>query len=155
MVDVGSLAPDFSLPNHDGEMISLSDYRGNFVVLYFYPKDNTPGCTTEACEFRDSITELKDLEAVVLGLSSDSVESHKKFRAKHKLPFQLLADTEQEVHHAYGTWVQKKMYGKTYWGTQRATFIIDKEGIVRHVFPKVKPKGHAEEVRQSLEKLRK
>ena len=153
MIDVGMKAPDFTLPNQDGELISLSDHRGRFVVLYFYPKDDTPGCTTEACEFRDYFTDFRDLDAVVLGISSDSRESHKKFKSKYQLPFHLLADTEKKVHEAYCTWVEKKMYGKTYWGTQRSTFIIDGEGIVVHVFPKVKPKGHAQEVKSVLESL--
>ena len=153
MLEAGKKAPDFSLPNQDVETVSLSDFAGKKVVLYFYPKDNTPGCTTEACEFRDSHSVFEKLDAVVLGVSSDSVKSHAKFRDKYELPFHLLADTEKKVHKAFGTWVEKKMYGKVYFGTQRATFVIDGEGIIRHVFPNVKPTGHAEEVEGVLATL--
>ena len=153
MLEVGAKAPDFSISNQDGEEISLSNYKGQTVVLYFYPKDSTPGWTTEACEFRDAHEEYKKMNAVVLGVSKDSEKSHTKFRAKNNLPFHLLADVEKEVHQLYGTWVEKKMYGKTYMGTQRATFVIDTEGIIQEVFPKVKPKGHAEQVREVIEKL--
>ena len=154
MIDVGNSAPDFTLQNQDGEIITLSDYRGQFVVLYFYPKDDTPGCTTEACEFRDNIVSFEGVGAVVLGISTDTQESHKKFKAKYELPFNLLADTERQAHELYGTWVEKKMYGRSYMGTQRATFVIDREGIIRHVFPKVRPKGHAEEVKKVLDTLK-
>lgn len=153
MVEAGKKAPDFKIPNQDGEAVSLSDYRGRNVVVYFYPKDNTSGCTTEACEFRDRYEDFRKLDAVVLGISADSVKSHTKFRDKLDLPFHLLADTEKAAHEAYGVWVEKKMYGKTYWGTQRATFVVDRDGVVRHVFPKVKPQGHAEEVKQVLSQL--
>ena len=150
MLETGMKAPDFSLPNQDGETVNLSDFGGKKVVLYFYPKDDTPGCTTEACEFRDNITDFENIDAVVLGVSSDSVKSHSRFRDKYSLPFHLLADTEKQVQKAFGTWVEKKMYGRIYFGTQRATFVIDGEGIIRHVFPKVKPKGHSEEVKSVL-----
>jgi len=150
MLETGMKAPDFSLPNQDGETVNLSDFGGKKVVLYFYPKDDTPGCTTEACEFRDNSADFEKINAVVLGVSSDSVKSHSGFRDKYSLPFHLLADTEKQVHKAFGTWVEKKMYGRIYFGTQRATFVIDGEGIIRHVFPKVKPKGHSEEVKSVL-----
>ncbi|HUX07046.1 MAG TPA: thioredoxin-dependent thiol peroxidase [Acidobacteriota bacterium] len=150
MLETGMKAPDFSLPNQDGETVNLSDFGGKKVVLYFYPKDDTPGCTTEACEFRDNSADFERIDAVVLGVSSDSVKSHSGFRDKYSLPFHLLADTEKQVHKAFGTWVEKKMYGRAYFGTQRATFVIDGEGIIRHVFPKVKPKGHSEEVKSVL-----
>ena len=153
MLNVGDKAPDFKIPNQDGKELSLKDFAGKTVVLYFYPKDDTPGCTTEACEFRDSNAEFEKLDAVILGVSKDGKKSHKKFRDKHELPFHLLSDTELDIHNKYGTWVEKKMYGKTYMGTQRATFVIDGGGTVRHVFPKVKPKGHAAEVKATIEQL--
>jgi peroxiredoxin Q/BCP len=150
MLEKGKKAPGFSVQNQDGDTVSLGDFAGRNVVLYFYPKDDTPGCTTEACEFRDNHSQFKDLDAVVLGVSKDSVKSHAKFRDKYELPFHLLSDTELDIHNKYGTWVEKKMYGKAYMGTQRATFVIDKNGVVRHVFPNVKPKGHADQVREAL-----
>jgi peroxiredoxin Q/BCP len=153
MLKTGDRAPDFTLQNQDDEEVSLSDFRGRNVVLYFYPKDNTSGCTTEACEFRDDYADFKSLDAVVLGVSSDSVASHARFRDKLELPFHLLADTDKTLHEAFGTWVEKKMYGRTYFGTQRSTFVIDGEGIIRHVFPKVTPKGHAGEVKEALRSL--
>lgn len=153
MIEAGSKAPDFAVPNQDGETISLSDFTGKKIVLYFYPKDDTSGCTTEACGFRDSYDDLLSLDTVVLGVSKDSEKSHTKFRQKYDLPFHLLADTELDIHNKYGTWVEKKMYGRAYMGTQRATFVIDKAGEVRHVFPNVKPKTHAEEVKKVLESL--
>lgn len=153
MIEAGNRAPDFAVPNQEGEMIRLSDFKGKNVVLYFYPKDDTPGCTTEACSFRDSYDDLAGLDAIVLGVSKDNEKSHAKFRKKYDLPFHLLADTELDIHNKYGTWVEKKMYGRTYMGSQRATFVIDGAGVVRHVFPKVKPKGHAEEVLKVLETI--
>jgi peroxiredoxin Q/BCP len=153
MIERGKKAPGFSVQNQDGDTVSLDDFAGKNIVLYFYPKDDTPGCTTEACEFRDSHSELKDLDAVVLGVSKDSIKSHAKFRDKYELPFHLLSDTELDIHNKYGTWVEKKMYGKKYMGTQRATFVIDSKGVVRHVFPNVKPKGHVEQVREALASL--
>lgn len=153
MLEAGTKAPGFSVENQDGEKVSLSRFSGKNVVLYFYPKDDTPGCTTEACGFRDGMEALSALDAVVLGVSKDSAASHAKFIAKHNLNFDLLADTELDIHNKYGTWGEKKMYGKTYMGTTRATFIIDGEGVIRRVFPKVKPKNHAEEVRNALEEL--
>jgi peroxiredoxin Q/BCP len=154
MLEAGIQAPDFELKNQDDKTIKLSNYKGQFVVLYFYPRDDTPGCTTEACGFRDNLPALKKLKAVVLGVSTDDVETHKKFQVKYDLPFNLLVDTDKTVHQAYGTWVEKSMYGRTYWGAQRATFVVDKEGMIRHVFPKVKPEGHAEEVKAVLDSLK-
>lgn len=153
MIEAGSRAPDFAVPNQDGETIRLSDFTGKKVVLYFYPKDDTSGCTIEACGFRDNYDGLTALNAVVLGVSKDSEKSHIKFRQKYDLPFHLLADTELAIHNLYGTWVEKKMYGRAYMGTQRTTFVIDESGVVRHVFPDVKPKSHAEEVKKVLETL--
>jgi peroxiredoxin Q/BCP len=153
MLKAGEKAPDFALPNQDGEIIRLSDFMGRIVVLYFFPKDSTPGCTTEACEFRDNHSDFEGLDAVVLGISSDNVESHAEFRKKYELPFHLLADTDKKVHNAYGTWVEKKMYGKSFFGTMRTTFVIDADGVIRRIFLKVKPEGHAEEVVKAVESL--
>lgn len=147
MVAEGQKAPEFSLPATGGRTISLSDFRGKKnVVLYFYPKDNTPGCTKEACFFRDVMSEFEAAQAVILGVSMDSIASHEKFAAKHNLLFPLLADENKEVSTAYGVFKQKSMYGKTFLGVERTTFVIDKEGIVRKVWPKVKVEGHIDEV---------
>jgi len=147
LVAEGQKAPEFSLPATGGRTISLSDFRGKKnVVLYFYPKDNTPGCTKEACFFRDVMSEFEAAQAVILGVSTDSIASHEKFAAKHNLLFPLLADENKEVSTAYGVFKQKSMYGKTFLGVERTTFVIDKEGIVRKVWPKVKVEGHIDEV---------
>ncbi len=151
---VGKPAPDFELPDQHGKPVRLSDFRGRWVVLYFYPKDMTPGCTQEACAFRDNFAEFEREGIVVLGVSADSVRSHQKFAEKYGLPFPLLADESHQVSEAYGAWQQKSMYGKTYWGVARITFIIDPSGVVRHVFPKVSPAGHAQEVLAVLRALR-
>jgi peroxiredoxin Q/BCP len=153
MVEAGSKAPGFSLPADDGQAVKLEDLRGKRVVLYFYPKDDTSGCTTEACEFRDSWKALAKTGAVVLGVSPDSVNSHIKFKQKYKLPFPLLADTDHRVAEAYGAWGEKSMYGRKYQGILRSTFIIDEAGKVARVFPRVKPKGHATEVLEALRSL--
>ena len=153
MLKEGDSAPDFTVNDQDGNQVSLSEFSGKNVILYFYPKDNTPGCTTEACDFRDRKDDFESLNAVIIGVSKDSEKSHVKFRDKFDLPFILLADTEKDVHEKYGTWVEKKMYGKTYMGTQRATFIIDKGGKIAKVYPKVKVKGHVEQVREDLAAL--
>jgi peroxiredoxin Q/BCP len=150
MVKVGKKAPDFSLADQNGIKHKLSDYQGKPVVLYFYPKDDTPGCTKEACSFRDSYAEFREAGIEVIGISVDDEESHEKFREKYNLPFTLLADTEQKVVEDYGVWVEKNNYGKKYWGTARMTFLIDKDGRIIHIFEKVKPEDHAQEV---LEKL--
>ncbi len=150
MLNINDKAINFTLPNQDGEIVSLSDFKGKKVVLYFYPKDDTPGCTTEACAFRDAYDDILDLGAVVLGVSADNEESHMKFRTKYHLPFHLLADTEKKVLEAYGAWGEKKMYGKTYMGVIRSTYIIDETGNISHVWPKVTPKNHADEILEAL-----
>lgn len=143
----GDKAPDFSLPASTGETISLSDFRGDKrVVLYFYPKDNTSGCTKEACSFRDHLPAIADKDTVVLGVSPDSLKSHDKFITKHELNFPLLSDEDHSVAEAYGAWGEKKMYGKTYMGIIRKTFVIDKDGNIEQAFHKVKADGHGEEI---------
>lgn len=146
-------APDFTLNNQNGEPVSLSDFRGNYVVLYFYPKDMTPGCTTQACNFRDDYPTYQGLDAVILGVSADDEARHTKFIAKHNLPFSLLADTEHKVCEQYGVWVLKKMFGKEYYGIERSTFLIDKEGNIVKEWRKVKVKDHNEEVKAALAEL--
>ena len=143
---IGEIAPDFELQDQNGETHKLSDYLGTPIVLYFYPKDNTPGCTTQACSFRDSFAEYKQKGIVVLGVSKDSVKSHAKFQEKYSLPFTLLADTEHLVAEKYGVWVLKKMMGREYMGMERTTFIIDKDGKIIHIMVKVKPQDHAKTV---------
>lgn len=129
---------------------SLKKYLGKYLVLYFYPKDNTPGCTMEACSFRDFNAEIEDLGAKIVGISKDSLDSHEKFQNKHKLPFELIADEDLELQKAFGVWVEKSMFGKKYMGTQRATFVIDPEGIIIKVWEKVSPLNHAKEVFEFL-----
>jgi peroxiredoxin Q/BCP len=150
MPDVGKKAPAFTLPDQDGKPVTLADFKGKPVVLYFYPKDDTPGCTQEACDFRDASAALKKAGAVVLGVSPDDSKRHTKFAAKFKLPFSLLADTEHAVALAYGAWAEKSMYGRKYMGIVRSTFLIGKDGVLAQVWPKVKVKGHVEEVRKAL-----
>ena len=150
MLKAGDKAPAFSLPSDTGESIALTDFKGKPVVLYFYPKDDTTGCTVEACEFRDSWREVKRSGAVVLGVSPDSAVSHQKFKAKYSLPFPLLADQDHKVAEAYGAWGEKSMYGRKYRGILRTTFLIGKDGKITRVFEKVKPKGHAAEVLAAL-----
>ena len=147
-------APLFSLPNQDNAEISLLNFRGSYVVLYFYPKDKTPGCTTEACDFRDSMESLNALGAVVLGVSPDSVKSHQSFIGKESLNFTLLSDTNKEVLKMYGAFGVKKLYGKEYEGVIRSTFLIDPQGKIAHIWKNVKVKGHIEEVREKLEALK-
>lgn len=146
MLQEGTIAPDFTLLADGGSKVTLSDYRGKKVVLYFYPKDNTSGCTTEACNFRDDHSEIVAAGAAVLGISPDTVTSHDKFKAKYQLPFALLSDPDHEVAEMYGAWGEKKSYGKTYMGILRSTFIIDEEGKILKVFPKVKPSEHSQQV---------
>lgn len=146
-------APDFTVATDGGTQLRLSSLRGRNVVLYFYPKDDTPGCTVEACELRDAFPRFSKTNAVILGVSPDSAASHQKFKKKFELPFTLLADTDHAIAEAYGVWVEKSMYGKKYMGVQRATFVIDRKGSVAKVFPKVKPEGHAAEVEAELKKL--
>jgi peroxiredoxin Q/BCP len=150
MVEKGSKAPDFTLATDEGGEVTLSKLRGKKVVLYFYPKDDTPGCTVQACDFRDATPAFEKLDAVVLGVSPDSVESHAKFRKKHGLNFPLLADVDHEVAEAYGVWKEKSMYGRKFMGIERSTFLIDEKGTVQEVWRKVKPKGHAEMLEQVL-----
>jgi peroxiredoxin Q/BCP len=153
--EIGKKAPDFDLPVSSGGNLSLKSLKGRNVVLYFYPKDDTPGCTVEACEFGKNHASLEKAGAVVLGVSPDSLDSHSKFIAKFGLPFALLADEGHKTAEAYGVWVLKSMYGKEYMGIQRATFLIDGAGVLRQVWPKVKPEGHAEEVLAALKGLEK
>ncbi len=153
-VTVGKKTPAFRLADQDGVEVSLSDLAGQWVVLYFYPKDDTPGCTTEACEFTDSIKAFEKLDALVLGCSPDSPERHRKFIAKHDLGVRLLSDPEHEAMEAYGAWGEKKMYGKTVTGVIRSTVIIDPAGRVAHHWPTVKAAGHAAKVRERLAELR-
>lgn len=149
-LQLGDLAPEFTLPADDGSTVSLAGLRGKTVVLYFYPKDDTPGCTTESCEIRDAWADVKAMGAVVLGVSPDPVTSHVKFRRKYSLPFQLLADTDHRVAEAYGAWGEKSMYGRKYFGILRSTFVIDAVGTIRQVFRKVQPKGHAAQILATL-----
>ncbi len=150
MVEVGKPAPDFSLLDQDGKEVTLSRLKGSPVVLYFYPKDDTPGCTKEACSFRDAYADYENLGARVLGVSPDAVESHGKFIKKYELPFTLLADTENKVSEAYGVWKEKNMYGRKYMGVERTTLVIDGKGIIRQIFPKVKVDGHSDAVLESV-----
>jgi len=152
-LEVGDRAPAFKLKNQDGELISLSDLKEKPVVLYFYPKDDTPGCTKEACKFRDEFPKFGKMKAEIIGISADSVESHKKFAEKYKLPFNLLSDEKKEVIEKYGVWQQKSMYGKKYMGIVRTTFIIDSSGKIRKIFPKVKVDEHNKEVIEALKEL--
>ena len=142
----GDKAPDFTATTDAGETVELKDFRGKKVVLYFYPKDNTPGCTQEACDFRDSITKFRRKGAVVLGVSPDSVKSHEKFKAKFDLPFPLLADEDHAIAEAYGAWQEKSMYGKKYMGIVRSTFVINENGKIAEVHEKVKVKGHVDQL---------
>jgi thioredoxin-dependent peroxiredoxin len=150
MLKPGDKAPPFSLAADGGASVALKDFKGKKVVLYFYPKDDTSGCTTEACEFRDNWKAVVGGGAVVLGVSPDSVASHERFKAKFKLPFPLLADPDHALAAAYGAWGEKSMYGRKYMGILRSTFIIDEAGRIQAVFPRVKPKGHAAQVLAAL-----
>ena len=144
-------APDFTLLSDDGKKISLRDFRGKKVILYFYPKDNTSGCTREACAFRDSIKYFEKNNIAVIGVSKDNIESHKKFKEKYSLPFTLLSDESLDVIKAYDEWKEKSMYGKKVMGVQRSTFIIDEKGYIKHIFPKVKVDGHIDEIIKLIE----
>lgn len=154
MVTIGQTAPAIELPDQTGETRTLNDFTGQWVALYFYPKDDTPGCTTEACSFRDNLASLQSKGIAVLGVSADDVKSHQKFAQKFELGFPLLADTDHAVSEAYGAWQEKSMYGKKYWGVARITVLIDDQGVVRHLFEKVKPDGHALEVLNKVVELR-
>jgi len=146
MLKEGTVAPDFTVKDENGETVRLKDLRGQKVVLYFYPKDDTPGCTKEACAFRDAFADYKNRSIKVLGVSLDSEASHKKFAVKYKLPFTLLADTDHAISDAYGVYGQKKFMGRSYMGVNRMTFLIDEKGKIKKVFEKVKPEDHAQEV---------
>jgi peroxiredoxin Q/BCP len=150
MLKAGDKAPDFSLPSGEGKEISLSDFKGKKVVLYFYPKDDTPGCTKEACSFRDDLSAFKRKGAVVVGVSVDDIKSHEKFAEKYSLRFPLLSDLEKKIVKAYDVWKEKSLYGREFMGTVRTTFIIDERGKIAHIFPKVKVNGHTKD---ALEKL--
>lgn len=147
---IGDKAPDFDLLSGDGRELSLESFRGKKVVLYFYPKDDTSGCTKEACSFRDNFTRVRKKGAEIIGISADPVESHKKFSEKYSLPFPLLSDESKDVIKAYGVWQEKSMYGKKYMGIERTTFIIDEKGKIAHIFPKVKVDGHTDEILGNL-----
>ena len=146
LLNVGDKAPDFTLPDKDGNPVSLSDFIGKKVVLYFYPKDNTPGCTRQACAFAGSFAGFREKNAAVIGVSRDSAASHQKFAEKYSLPFVLLSDPERKVIEAYGVWQEKKNYGKVSFGVVRTTYLIDENGIIEKVMPKVKPDTNAEEI---------
>ncbi len=146
MLDVGTKAPKFTTIDQDGNKVSLADFKGRKVVMYFYPKDDTPGCTKEACAFRDGWSDFKKLGVAVLGVSVDDAKSHRKFADKYKLPFTLLADTDKKIVEAYGAWGEKSNYGKKYMGTFRITYVIDETGKIAAAYPKVKPEEHAAEI---------
>lgn len=152
-LQIGDKAPNFSLPNQDNAEISLQDFRGSWVVLYFYPKDKTPGCTQEACDFRDNLANLSGLNAVVLGVSPDSVKTHQIFIDKESLNFTLLSDTDKKALKAYGTWGLKKLYGKEYEGVIRSTFVIDPQGKIAFLWKNVKVKGHIDAIKEKLQEL--
>ena len=153
MPEIGTAAPAFTLDTDTGDRLALKDLKGRPVVLYFYPKDDTSGCTTEACGFRDAFPRFRKSNAVILGVSPDSVKSHQKFKAKYDLPFTLLADPDHAVAERYGVWKEKSMYGRTYMGVERTTFVIDPAGRIARIFHKVKPAGHAEEIEAALGEL--
>ena len=152
-LEIGAKAPSFTLPATGGQTISLSDFKGKPVILYFYPKDDTPGCTQESCDFRDNFSALDSQGIAVLGISKDSVAKHEKFKEKYQLNFPLLSDEDGATVQAYGAWVEKSMYGKKYMGIERMTYLIDGNGIIAQIWPKVKIAGHAEEVRKAAETL--
>jgi peroxiredoxin Q/BCP len=153
-LEVGDKAPDFSLPADGGGKVALKNFKGKAVVLYFYPKDDTSGCTAEACAFRDALPDFGKAKAAVIGISRDSVASHDKFKAKYELPFPLASDEDGKVCQAYGVWVEKSMYGRKYMGIERSTFLIDGRGVISKLWRKVKVPGHAEEVLEAAEALK-
>jgi len=152
-VDIGNAAPDFSMPTDGGGTIKLSDLKGKKVVLYFYPKDDTPGCTKEACGFNEALPDFSGVDAEIIGVSKDSVKKHDKFKNKYSLDFTLASDEEAGVCEDYGVWVEKSMYGKKYMGIERATFLIDKDGVVQNVWRKVKVPGHVDTVLEAAKAL--
>jgi peroxiredoxin Q/BCP len=151
--EVGEKAPEFSLPADGGATVALKDYKGKAVVLYFYPKDDTSGCTAEACAFGEALPQFGKAKAAVIGISRDSVASHDKFKAKYRLPFPLASDADGTVCEAYGVWVEKSMYGRKYMGIERSTFLIDGQGVIRNIWRKVKVPGHAQEVLEAAAAL--
>ena len=153
MTEPGTLAPDFELPADDGSTIRLSALRGRNVVLFFYPKDDTPGCTLEAREFRDAYPRFQAQDTIVLGISADGVDSHLRFKKKFDLPYPLLADPEHAASESYGVWKEKSMYGRKFMGIERSTFVVARDGTIAHVFRKVKPEGHADEVGEAVAML--
>lgn len=152
---IGSNAPDFTLPGDSGTSISLADYKGQYVVLYFYPKDDTPGCTAESCDFRDNFKNFEKLNTAIIGLSKDSVKSHDKFKAKHELNFPLASDEDGKVCEAYEVWKEKSMYGKKYMGIERSTFLIDPKGKIVSMWRNVKVSGHVDEIKNSIQSMKK
>ncbi len=152
-LDIGDKAPEFTAPTDGDGELSLSGLKGKTVVLYFYPKDDTPGCTTEACGFRDALPDFTGADAVIVGVSKDSPQKHDKFKDKHDLPFTLVSDEDGGICDDYGTWVEKNMYGRKYMGIERATFLIDKDGVIRKIWRKVKVKGHVEDVLESVKEI--
>lgn len=150
---VGGMAPDFALLNDQDEEVTLSSFRGRPVVLFFYPKDDTPGCTVEACSFRDALPRFGELNAVVLGISPDTPRKHRNFKKKFDLPYTLLSDTDHKIADAWGLWVEKTFWGRKYWGVARTTFVIDKKGRIAKVFEQVKPEDHAVEVAEAVAAL--
>ena len=152
-LEINDTAPDFTAPTDGGDSVTLSNLQGKNVVLYFYPKDDTPGCTKQACGFRDDLPEFEKLDAVILGVSKDSVAKHDKFKAKYDLPFQLISDEDGQICEAYGAWQEKSMYGRKYMGIQRSTFLIGKDGKIKVIWPKVKVKNHIQEIREKLSEL--
>jgi peroxiredoxin Q/BCP len=155
LLEVGTQAPNFKTIDQNGELVTLEQFKGKKVILYFYPKDDTPGCTKEACAFRDNFEKFKEINVEVLGVSVDDEKKHKKFAEKYNLPFRLLADTEKKIVQDYGVWGEKSLYGKKYMGTNRVTYLIDENGKIEKVFPKVKPETHAEELLQVLSNKKK
>ena len=154
MIAEGDRAPDFSLPADDGSTVTLDSLAGKNIVLYFYPKDDTSGCTKEACDFRDALPRFGKIDAEVIGVSPDSIESHRKFKKKYELPYKLLADERHELADGFGVWKEKSMYGRKYMGIERTTVIIDGNGRVARIFPKVKVPGHVQEVETALSELK-
>lgn len=152
-VEIGDKAPNFTLPATGGKDITLADLKGQIVVMYFYPRDDTPGCTKQACSFSDHFNTLKKHNVTVIGISKDSIKSHEKFKEKYGLNFDLASDTEKTVIDSYGSWVEKSMYGKKYMGINRDTFLIDEKGVLRHIWRKVKVEGHTDEVLAEIQKL--
>ena len=153
-LDVGDKAPSFTLPADGGGTVSLKDFKGKTLVLYFYPKDDTSGCTAEACAFRDALPDFSKVKADIIGISKDPVKKHDKFKAKYDLNFPLAADEDMKTCEAYGVWVEKSMYGRKYMGIERSTFLIDSKGVIRHVWRKVKVPGHAEAVLEAAAELK-